>query len=109
MSLFLVPALEEAQALFASTDPVCLPHIPESPFHRLAELSRTEMADSRGMEAADATLCHYLSVVGHSSVPALTFSRSLGCASPACSFLPLTLCLVTPRGDTRQCRLGRIG
>ena len=53
MSLCLVPALEKAQALFAPTDPVCLPHVPESPFHRLAGLSRTEMADSRGMEAAD--------------------------------------------------------
>ena len=56
MSLLLVPAPSEAQVCFAPVDPLCLPHVPESPFHNLVGLSRTQMADSRGMEAADRRL-----------------------------------------------------
>jgi hypothetical protein len=56
MSRILISALNEEQVLFPPTDPSCLPLVPDSPFHRLVGLSRTEMSDSRGLDAADRRL-----------------------------------------------------
>ena len=41
MSLLLVPAVDETQALQAPTDPVRLPTVPQSPFHNLVGLGLT--------------------------------------------------------------------
>jgi hypothetical protein len=70
MTLFLVPAIEETQALVAPIDPVRLPTIPESPFHNLVGLSRHELAETRGLEAADRRLLteHFVSTFQWSAI-----------------------------------------
>jgi hypothetical protein len=56
MTTFLIPALSEECALFLSAEQSELPCVPDSPFHNLVALSRTEMAESRGLEAAERRL-----------------------------------------------------
>jgi hypothetical protein len=70
MSLFLVPAIDETQALSAPTDPVRLPTVPESPFHNLVGLSRQELADTREMEACERRLLtrHFVSTFQWSTI-----------------------------------------
>ena len=53
MSAFLVPALSTEQALVLTPGQTGLPHVPDSPFHNLLGLSRTEMAASRELEAPE--------------------------------------------------------
>jgi hypothetical protein len=73
MTLFFVPAVEETQALFAPTDPVRLPTVPESPFHNLVGLTRQELAGTRGMEACDRRLLtrHFVSTFPWSAISPL--------------------------------------
>jgi len=56
MMTVLIPVLREEQALFLSPEQAALPCIPDSPFHNLVGLSRTEMAASRGVEAPERRL-----------------------------------------------------
>jgi hypothetical protein len=56
MTTFLIPALSEECALFRSAEQSELPCVPDSPFHNLVGLSRTAMAESRGLEAAERRL-----------------------------------------------------
>jgi len=56
MTTLLLPALREECALFLSAEQSELPCVPDSPFHHLVGLSRTEMAVSRGLEAAERRL-----------------------------------------------------
>jgi hypothetical protein len=56
MSTFLVPALSTEQALVLAPDQMGLPCVPDSPFHNLLGLSRTEMAASRELEAPERRL-----------------------------------------------------
>jgi hypothetical protein len=56
VSAFLIPALSTEQALLLPPDHDKLPLFPDSPFHNLLGLSRTEMAASRGLEAAERRL-----------------------------------------------------
>ena len=51
MSHFLIPALNSEQYVPWDAASKSLPRVANSPFHRLVGLSRSEMADSRGMEA----------------------------------------------------------
>ena len=51
MTTFLIPMLREECALFLTPEQSELPCVPDSPFHHLVGLSRTEMATSRGVEA----------------------------------------------------------
>jgi hypothetical protein len=53
MSALLIPALNTEQALVLAPDQTDLPCVPDSPFHDLLGLSRTEMAASRGLAAAE--------------------------------------------------------
>jgi len=53
MSAFLVPALRAEQALLLAPDQTGLPYLPNSPFHNLLGLSRTEMAASRELGAPE--------------------------------------------------------
>lgn len=70
MSLFLVPAVDDTQALAAPTDPVRLPTVAESPFHHLVGLTRQELADSRGVEATDRRLltAHFVATFQWSAI-----------------------------------------
>jgi hypothetical protein len=52
MRTFLVPALGEEQALFLTSEQAELPRVPDSPFHNLIGLSRSDMVASRGLEAS---------------------------------------------------------
>jgi hypothetical protein len=56
MSALLIPALNTEQALVLPSDQTDLPRVTDSPFHNLLGLSRTEMAASRGLEAAERRL-----------------------------------------------------
>ena len=56
MTTLLIPALHEERALFLSPEQTDLPCVPDSPFHNLVGLSRTEMAASRGVEAPERRL-----------------------------------------------------
>lgn len=56
MSTFLIPAPNTDQALVLAPDQTDLPRVTDSPFHDLLGLSRTEMAASRGLEAAERRL-----------------------------------------------------
>lgn len=56
MSAFLVPALSTEQTLGLPSAPTSLPYVPDSPFHNLLGLSRTEMAASRELEAPERRL-----------------------------------------------------
>jgi hypothetical protein len=56
MSAFLIPALHTDQAWILTPEQTDLPCVPESPFHELVGLSRTEMAASRGLEAPERRL-----------------------------------------------------
>ena len=56
MRTFLVPALSEEQALFVTSDQAELPRVPDSPFHNLIGLSRSDMVASRGLEASERRL-----------------------------------------------------
>ena len=56
MTTVLIPALSKECALFLSPEQNELPYVPDSPFHNLVGLSRTEMAASRGVEAPERRL-----------------------------------------------------
>ena len=56
MSAFLIPALNTEQALVLAPDQTDLPWVPDSPFHDLLGLSRSEMVASRGLEAPERRL-----------------------------------------------------
>jgi hypothetical protein len=56
MSACLIPALSAEQALVLAPGQDTLPLVPHSPFHNLLGLSRSEMAASRGLEAAERRL-----------------------------------------------------
>jgi hypothetical protein len=56
MTTFLIPMLREERALFLCAEQSELPCMPDSPFHHLVGLSRTEMAASRGVEAPERRL-----------------------------------------------------
>lgn len=56
MSAFLIPALNMEQALVLAPGQTGLPCVPDSPFHDLLGLSRSEMAASRGLEAPERRL-----------------------------------------------------
>jgi hypothetical protein len=56
MRTFLVPALSEEQVLFVTSDQAELPGVPDSPFHNLTALSRSDMVASRGLEAPERRL-----------------------------------------------------
>ena len=70
MSAFLIPALSAEQALLLAPDQIDLPCVPNSPFHNLLGLSRTEMAASRGLEAPERRLLteHFVSTFQWSTV-----------------------------------------
>ena len=53
MSAFLIPALSPEKALLLAPNQTGLPYVPNSPFHNLLGLSRTEMAASRELGAAE--------------------------------------------------------
>jgi hypothetical protein len=63
MRTFLIPASSEEQVLLPASDQTTLPHIPDSPFHDLVTLSRTDLAASRGLEASERRLLtqHFVS------------------------------------------------
>ena len=70
MTTVLIPALREECALFLSpgqTEPPCMP---DSPFHNLVGLSRTEMTASRGVEAPERRLLteHFVSTFAWSAI-----------------------------------------
>lgn len=56
MSGFFIPALHQEQALVCPAQATELPFLPDSPFHHLAGLSRTQLAATRGLEAAERRL-----------------------------------------------------
>jgi hypothetical protein len=70
MTTLLIPALSEEHALFLTPGQSELPCVPDSPFHRLVGLSRTEMAESRGLEAAERRLLteHFVSTFAWSAI-----------------------------------------
>ena len=70
MSAFLIPALSAEQALPLAPDPIGLPCVPDSPFHNLLGLSRTDMVASRELEAAERRLLteHFVDTFQWSSV-----------------------------------------
>jgi len=73
MSAFLVPALSAEQALLLSQDQTSLPCVPNSPFHDLLGLSRTELAASRELEAPERRLLteHFVDTFQWSAVYSL--------------------------------------
>ncbi len=56
MTTFLIPTQSTGQGSCLAGDQTGLPHVPDSPFHSLVGLSRTEMAESRGEEATERRL-----------------------------------------------------
>lgn len=70
MSRIWIPALNEEQALFFSPHQASLPRVSDSPFHRLAGLSRQEMVASRGVAAAERRLLvkHFVTTFQWSAV-----------------------------------------
>lgn len=51
MTTLLIPTLREERALLLPPEQTELPRVPDSPFHNLVGLGRSEMAKSRGVEA----------------------------------------------------------
>ena len=73
---FLVPALHDTQVLAWSSPETALPMVPDSPFHCLVSLSRQQMVDTRGLEAADRRLLtkHFVSTFQWAAIrPLLPF------------------------------------
>jgi hypothetical protein len=70
MTTFLIPTLDDSQALFLPPDQSALPCLPDSSFHGLLGLSRTAMAESRGLEAAERRLLteHFVSTFTWSAI-----------------------------------------
>ena len=70
MSAFLVPAWDAEPALLLAPNQTGLPYVPNSPFHNLLGLSRTDMAASRELEAAERRLLtkHFVDTFQWSSV-----------------------------------------
>ena len=70
MSAFLIPALSTEQALPLAPDQIGLPCVPNSPFHNLLGLSRTDMVASRELEATERRLLteHFVDTFQWSSV-----------------------------------------
>ena len=70
MSCFLIPALDESQAHFLSSEQNGLPRLLDSPFHHLLGLSRQEMVASRGVDAAERRLLtqHFASTFQWSAI-----------------------------------------
>jgi hypothetical protein len=66
----LIPTLSEERALSLSVNQTELPCVPDSPFHNLVGLSRTEMAASRGVEAPERRLLteHFVSTFAWSAI-----------------------------------------
>jgi hypothetical protein len=75
MTTILLPALSEECALFLTPEQSELPCVPDSPFHNLVGLSRTELAASRELEAAERRLLtkHFVDTFAWSSI--LSFRR----------------------------------
>ena len=73
MSAFLLPALSVEQALFLAPDQTSLPCVPNSPFHNLLGPSRTDLAASRELEAAERRLLteHFVHTFQWASVSSL--------------------------------------
>ena len=73
MRALLIPARSEERALFLPPDQAQLTCVPDSPFHNLTGLSRTDMAESRGMEAAERRLLteHFVSTFAWSAIRSL--------------------------------------
>jgi hypothetical protein len=93
MTTFLIPALSEERVLLLTPNQTDLPCVSTSPFHELVGLSRTEMAESRGMEAAERRLLteQFVSTFAWSAIRPL---------------LPLRLVVpaVVPPWPARRCR-----
>jgi hypothetical protein len=93
MTILLIPALREEHALFLSAAQTELSCVPDSPFHNLVGLSRTEMVKSRGVEAPERRLltAHFVSTFAWSAIRPL---------------LPLRLVvpLDVPSWQPRHCR-----
>jgi hypothetical protein len=70
MTILLIPALREEHALFLSAAQTELSCVPDSPFHNLVGLSRTEMVKSRGVEAPERRLltAHFVSTFSWSAI-----------------------------------------
>jgi len=70
MTTLLIPALSAGQALFLTPDQNELPCVPDSPFHNLVGLSRTEMTESLKLEAAERRLLtkHFVSTFAWSAI-----------------------------------------
>jgi hypothetical protein len=70
MTTLLIPTPSEERALFLSPEQTELPQVPDSPFHNLVGLSRTEMAESRGMEAPERRLLteHFVSTFAWTAI-----------------------------------------
>lgn len=70
MTTLLIPALGEECALFLTPDQTELPCVPDSPFHNLVGLSRTEMVQSRAEEAEERRLLtkHFVSTFAWSAI-----------------------------------------
>jgi hypothetical protein len=70
MTTILLPALSEECALFLTPEQSELPCVPDSPFHNLVGLSRTELAASRELEAAERRLLtkHFVDTFAWSAV-----------------------------------------
>jgi hypothetical protein len=70
MTTILLPALSEECALFLTPEQSELPCVPDSPFHNLVGLSRTELAASRELEAAERRLLtkHFVDTFAWSTV-----------------------------------------
>ena len=70
MTTLLIPTRSVEQRSCLAWDQVGLPHVPDSPFHNLVGLSRTEMAESRGVEATDRRLLtkHFVSTFAWSAI-----------------------------------------
>jgi hypothetical protein len=79
MTTFLIPALSEERALFLTPEQIELPCVPDSPFHNLVGLSRAEMAESRGLQAAERRLltAHFVSTFAWSAIRPLLPLRLL--------------------------------
>ena len=70
MTTLLIPTLSEKRALFLPPEQTELPCVPDSPFHNLVGLSRTEMTASRGVEAPERRLLteHFVSTFAWSAI-----------------------------------------
>ncbi|MGD8501595.1 MAG: hypothetical protein PVJ86_13165 [Phycisphaerales bacterium] len=70
MTTLLIPALGEERAIFLTPCHTELPCVPDSPFHNLVGLSRTEMVKSRGEDAEERRLLtkHFVSTFAWSAI-----------------------------------------